>query len=218
MCAVLDGAMKPDPTCGQAGCGILVVEPDVPSCRILSEIFGRDGGVVWCGSAAEGRGRLRAERVRLVVCADDLPDLPGLMLLAETREVSPMAPRILLCRNLDADFLLHAINQSGTYHYLPKPLDPEATERVVRHALDQNRLMEELVSARGRLDTGVVETRDRVTGREAVRRGMGVLVWAVLIAGLLAALVLLGLAGLYLVKAALGFDFLPDMHIRDYLP
>lgn len=97
------------------GWDVLVVEPDEGTRHVLESLLGTRR-VKWVQTAAEGEDMLRKEEFGLVVCADELPDLPGLMLFAATRDLRPATQRILMCRDLDADFLLHALKEGSVLH------------------------------------------------------------------------------------------------------
>jgi len=176
-----------------------------------------------CTSAEEARAFLAANRVRLLIMADDLPDLPGLMFLAETRDLWPGMQRILMCTDLDADLLVHAMKEGGILHYLTKPLDPEAAEKVIDYCLQQNAMLERLGRTQKLLDLATV--RDRNTSQENARGSVLFTsalwragFWLIFFVTLCFVLVLLGLASVYLLKSSLGFDFFPDSHLQDFLP
>lgn len=202
------------------GRDILVIEPEPETRRVLQGLLA-NRRVEWAGTAAEGRKFLQREACQLVICADDLPDLPGLMLFAETRDLRPATQRILMCRDLDADFLLHALREGSVLHYLPKPLDPEAASRLIEYALDQNRLMQNLLATRNLLDRAetriaTMETSD--IGASPISRGCFRTLAAPVFWGLLTfALVFVGLYALYLIKSALGIDVFPESHLQDFL-
>ncbi len=209
------------PIAATNGWDVLVVEPDGGTRRVLESLL-ETRRVKWVQTAAEGEDMLRKEEFGLVVCADELPDLPGLMLFASTRDLRPATQRILMCRDLDADFLLHALKEGSVLHYLPKPLDPAAASRLIEHALDQNRLMQNLIATRDLLDRA--ETRIAnigATGGDAKLFTPGFfralvlpLFWILLVF----ALVFVGFSALYLVKSALGIDIFPKSHLQDFLP
>ncbi|MFZ4680977.1 MAG: response regulator [Terrimicrobiaceae bacterium] len=202
------------------GRDILVIEPEEETRRVLQGIL-QNQQIKWVGTAAEGREFLRREDCQLVICADELPDLPGLMLFAETRDLRPATQRILMCRDLDAEFLLHALREGSVLHYLPKPLDPEAAARLIDYALDQNRLMQNLLATRSLLDRAEtrianMETSDLATTRVS-RGSFRALALPVFWILLVFALVFVGLSALYLIKSALGIDLFPDSHLQDFL-
>lgn len=199
---------------------ILVIEADGQTNAELRDLIDGELRAAWAASALEGETFLRENEVRVVICADDLPDLPGLMFLAETRNLWPTTQRILMCRDLDADLLLHTMREGGIMNCLPKPLDREATGHLIEHALRQSRIMESLTTTRRQLD----EAEVRVAYLDSASRkiwfsatGVGLLLWLAVAILLAVALVLLGFTGFYLLKSYLGVDIFPDIHLQDLL-
>jgi DNA-binding NtrC family response regulator len=201
---------------------ILVIEAEGETVQALRGLIDPGLRAEWAGSAAEGEKFLRENEVLVVICADDLPDLPGLMFLAQTRDLWPTTQRILMCHDLDSDLLLHTMREGGVFHYLPKPLDPEATAHLIDHALRQSRLMGSLSATRRRLDEAEVRvahlgSTPARTSRWMVGTGSWLLLWMAAAGVLILALVLLGFTGLYLLKSYLGVDIYPDIHLQDLL-
>ena len=201
---------------------LLVIESNQDTIDALREIIGPELKAAWAGSALEGGNFLRRHDVRVVVCADDLPDLPGLMFFAETRNLWPTTQRVLMCSDLDADLLLHTMREGGILNCLPKPLDREATEHLIEHALRQSRLMESLITTRRQLDEAEVRVAnlDASSGRNSrwlAGTGVWLLLWLAAAVLLVIALVLLGFAAIYLIKSYLGVDIFSDIHVLDLL-
>lgn len=199
---------------------VLVVESDPEICRQLRDLLDPGLRVQWLSSAAEADPFLRTEEIRLVICADDLPDLPGLMLLAQTRELWPATQRILMCRDLDADFLAFAIKEGSIFNYLPKPLDGDVTRHLIEHSLRQSRLLENLSLTRSLLDAAEArQAREDARPATGLLTGAGprLLFWMGVIAIFAVALLLLGFTSLYLLKSALGVDFFPELHLQDLI-
>lgn len=180
----------------------------------------RDLRVLRAQTAQEGEEKLRHLDFRLFVCADELPDVPGLMLVAQTMEIRPAMQRILLCRDLDNELLIHAMREGSIVHYLTKPVDPEAAARLIEHELEQNRVMENLLMTRRLLDEAQTELRRQspATGvNEELRRGgVGSVVWLAFVLLVIITLGLVGLASFYLLKSAVGVDIFPGSHLKDF--
>jgi response regulator RpfG family c-di-GMP phosphodiesterase len=201
----------------------LVVEASQSIREQLRDVLGLDLRVKECESAAEARDFLGKNQVRLLIMADDLPDLPGLMFLAETRDLWPGMQRILLCVDLDADLLIHAMKEGGILHYLTKPLDGDAATKVVDYCLQQSALLERLGRTQKLLDLATVRSRDRARETHAgatifTSALWRVSFWLIFSLTLCFVLVLTGLATVYLLKSSLGFDIFPDAHLADFLP
>ena len=200
---------------------ILLIEPDDETCGVLHAECLEGQRVLRMQTAREGDEKLRRINFRLIICADELPDMPGLMLLAQTMELWPATQRILMCRDLDNELMLHALREGSVVHYLPKPVDPVAASRLVDYALEQNRVMENLFLARRLLDqaqTRLTNQNDAAGLTADLRRGgLGSLLWLAFVMIMTITLVLVGFAAFYLFKSAVGIDFFPDSHLQDFL-
>ncbi len=196
----------------------LLIDADPGVIRQLDDLVPAGSRSAHARSAADGEAFLRSHSIRVVVCADDLPDLPGLMLFARTRDLRPGLQRVLMCADLDADLLRHAMTEGGILHYLPKPLEAESTVHLLAHALRQSQLLETLSSTRSRLDASETRLQSAMAAREAPAP-LPLRLWLFSAFGIVSVvmLVLIGFATVYLVKSALGFDFFAAMHLRDIL-
>lgn len=201
----------------------LIVEANETVCRDLVACLRPGLRIQFAVTADEGERALRSGPFRLLVCADDLPDRSGLMLLASTQELWPSMQRILLCEQLDAELMLLTLKEGSVVHYLPKPIDPQASKNLLSHALEQHLLVENLAQTRRRLDA--VEMRmQAVRLPEDTSRGPWPAAWWRLFFwsafGLLAllALVLVGFMAFYFLKSSLGVDFFPDNHLEEFFP
>lgn len=196
---------------------VLLIEPDEETFRQLEQHCLDGLGVIRVTTAADGEARLSTQDFSLVICADDLPDLPGLMFLAHTIDLRPMTQRVLMCRELDADLQQEVLRSGSLAHFLPKPIDPVAAKNLIDHALEQSRVLRRLVALRQTLNNAEAEL-SREHGRTAGGEGAGrTLLWVIAAAITFVFVLLVGLVGVYLAKSALGIDLLPDQHAWDLL-
>ncbi len=66
----------------------------------------------------------RGDSLAMVISDQRMPGMLGSQLLAQTRDVYPLAKRILLTAYSDIDAAIKAINEAHVDHYLAKPWDP----------------------------------------------------------------------------------------------
>jgi len=66
----------------------------------------------------------RGEALALVICDQRMPGLQGNEVLARSREIFPLARRVLLTAYSDIEAAVKAINEAHLDHYLSKPWDP----------------------------------------------------------------------------------------------
>jgi thioredoxin reductase (NADPH) len=86
--------------------------------RVLAATSGKDA------LALLGKLALRTDPVALIVSDQKMPEMTGIELLGESRELAPEAKRLLLTAYADTDVAITAINEIGLDYYLLKPWDP----------------------------------------------------------------------------------------------
>ena len=215
--------MASPPTHSSTSRDVLIVESDEQVREELRQCLAPDIGVHFAATAEEGEALLRIGAYRLLICADDLPDRSGLMLLASTQDLWPSMQRVLLCNVMDAEMMLLALKDGQVFHYLPKPIDHEASRTLLAHAIEQHRMAETLIQTRRRLDAAEVHLQtlrlpEDTTRGPGAMAGWRIFVWSALALLTLLALALAGFAGFYFFKSSLGVDFFPDSHLEDFLP
>ncbi len=87
-------------------------------------------------SRAEGRG----DALAIVISDQRMPGMQGTELLARSREIYPLARRVLLTAYSDIDAAIKAINDAHLDHYLSKPWDPPEEMPVPGHRRPARRL------------------------------------------------------------------------------
>src|SRR5262249_8524698 len=68
--------------------------------------------------------RTRGDALAMVISDQRMPEMLGGELLAKSREVYPLARRVLLTAYSDIEAAIKAINEAHVDHYLSKPWDP----------------------------------------------------------------------------------------------
>jgi len=97
--------------------------------RDLNRHFKREYRIVKAGSPGEALDvarqlKQRGTAVALFLVDQRMPEMTGMKLLAEVRELHPEARRVLLTAYADTGVAIEGINQVGLDHYLMKPWDP----------------------------------------------------------------------------------------------
>jgi thioredoxin reductase (NADPH) len=85
--------------------------------------------IVSAGSGDEGLAavrelKARGEQLALIVSDQRMPGTLGVEFLAQSREMYPLAQRVLLTAYSDIDAVVRGINEAHLDHYLSKPWDP----------------------------------------------------------------------------------------------
>lgn len=95
-----------------------------------------DWGVETFSQPLEALRRARTTVFDAVITDYSMPDLDGLQLLQEIRQLQPDTIRILLTGVVDTDTLLSAINRAGAFRFIPKPWDDFQLLESIRQGLE----------------------------------------------------------------------------------
>ncbi|HEY2388534.1 MAG TPA: hybrid sensor histidine kinase/response regulator [Candidatus Binatia bacterium] len=136
---------------------VLCVDDDGPALMTVARALGSVAPVVSARSAAEALAALGPETAA-VVSDQRMPGTSGTALLAEVGARDPTIGRLLLTAYVDADVLMHAINEGHVHRYLTKPWDPRELRAAVGQAVaatgaerERRRLSAEMAIAYARL-------------------------------------------------------------------
>lgn len=125
---------------------ILIVDDDEGLVHFLSRFFvGQGFEVRSCHSGAAALEILNSDDFDLILLDYKMPGRNGLDILTEIRRLQVKTPIILMTAYGTMDTAIEAMKR-GAYDYLLKPFDRVDLERLVRDALEVNRLMKEIVS------------------------------------------------------------------------
>jgi DNA-binding NtrC family response regulator len=122
---------------------ILLVDDDERLRIAAGKVLAAEGySVVAAGSGREALEVLRQQAVALVVSDLRLPDLDGIALLKQARELLPEAEVVMITGYGSIEKAVEAM-QFGAYDFLQKPLDSTALLKTVAKALEKQRLTSE---------------------------------------------------------------------------
>ena len=125
---------------------ILIVDDDEGLVHFLSRFFvGQGLEVRSCHSGTAAQEIVEKEGFDLILLDYKMPGQNGLDTLREIRRLQVKTPIILMTAYGTMDTAIEAMKR-GAYDYLLKPFDRAELERLVRDALEVNRLMKEVVS------------------------------------------------------------------------
>ena len=93
---------------------------------------------------AQALAALRNEPVDVVVSDFMMPGMDGITFLRHSRDLRPMATRVLLTGYADKENAIRAINEAGLYYYIEKPWDNEHLKLVIRNGIERSALFNEL--------------------------------------------------------------------------
>jgi DNA-binding NtrC family response regulator len=122
---------------------ILLVDDDERLRNAAGKVLAAEGySVVRAASGREALEALKQQAVSLVVSDLRLPDLDGIALLREVRELLPEAEVVMITGYGSIEKAVEAM-QLGAYDFLQKPLDSAALLKTVAKALEKQRLTSE---------------------------------------------------------------------------
>lgn len=130
--------------------------------RVLSRQFPTETVV----SATEALQRLKAHPERYGVLLSDMrmPEMDGIAVLKEARQLAPGTTRMLLTGNADLHCAIDAVNQGGIFRLLTKPCAPDELRATLAAAMEhhaeqmrQQRLLEAALRA---AMSGISQTLD----------------------------------------------------------
>lgn len=115
---------------------ILFVDDEQRVLTAMRAMFRRDYEVHIANSGAEALAILRDHAIDVVVSDQRMPEMTGVEVLREAREIAPEAMRILLTGYADLTAIEDAINESEVFRYLMKPCPREQLKETLALAVD----------------------------------------------------------------------------------
>ncbi|MEZ5283771.1 MAG: sigma-54 dependent transcriptional regulator [Vicinamibacterales bacterium] len=146
---------------------ILVVDPDDEARESLTTSLRRDYRVLRAASGGAAAEVLTREEVDVVVADVALADMTGIELLQVTRVNFPLTEVIVTSASGNVDEAVQAV-KLGAYHFLPKPVQPDAIRSIVGRAGEHADLNRKVL----RLEDQVTDTgrHELVTGTSPALR------------------------------------------------
>jgi len=156
---------------------ILIIDDEQSMCEMLAILLKKEGlEVATAGSRAEAAERLRRGPVDLVLTDVQLPDGDGLEILRHVKSASPETAVVVMTAYGTAEMAV-AARKLGAEAYILKPFDVDELRIVVRDALANRRLREEVV--RLKREVGQAYGLDRVIGVSQVMASLFEMVRAI---------------------------------------
>jgi two-component system, probable response regulator PhcQ len=120
---------------------ILFVDDSPNVISALVRVFKSEGYKIFtANSVTAGMEILKKENIDLLICDENMPEMPGMELLRYSRIHYPQVVRIMLTGQLDLELAKIAINQGEVYKFFNKPWDDFELIITVRYALKQKML------------------------------------------------------------------------------
>jgi DNA-binding NtrC family response regulator len=131
---------------------ILVVDDEMIVRESLSNYLREDGyEAVAVESGEEALKKVETERWNILFVDFKMPGMDGLEVLREVKKIASDLPVIIITAYATIDSAVQAM-KDGAYDYIVKPFDPEAIALVVEKVVEHQRLVQENILLRERLD------------------------------------------------------------------
>jgi len=123
---------------------ILIADDEQDFCVILSHVMRREGfEVTTVNSGKAALDSIISEEPDVLLVDFRMPDINGMEVLMEVRERNPELPVVMITGYADIQGAVKAMRH-GACDYLAKPVDHIELVRVVRRAVSERRLMQEI--------------------------------------------------------------------------
>ncbi|HUZ06902.1 MAG TPA: sigma-54 dependent transcriptional regulator, partial [Candidatus Paceibacterota bacterium] len=130
---------------------ILLVDDDERLRTAAGKVLAAGGHrVISAASGCEALKKLKEANIALVVSDLRLPDLDGIALLKQARELRPEVEVVMITGHASIEKAVEAM-RLGAYDFIEKPLDSAALLKTVAKALEKQRLTSENRQLRRRL-------------------------------------------------------------------
>lgn len=134
---------------------VLYVDDEPSNLTVFRSTFRRDFTVQLASSAREGLEIIQSEpHISVIVTDQRMPEMTGVEMLAQARDISPDSIRIILTAYTDVNDIIAAINEGHIYRFITKPWQEEDLRVTIQRAAEtytlkevNKQLQEELIRA-----------------------------------------------------------------------
>ena len=121
---------------------ILVVDDEKIFLSALQQTLVRAGyEAIACNSPLDALAELRRRKFSVIISDQLMPELTGLELLAQARQIQPFATRVLATAVLNLDTVIAAINKGEIFRFIIKPWLHEEFIATVKNAVSRYQLI-----------------------------------------------------------------------------
>ena len=123
---------------------VLVVDDDKTILEIITQALQYDGyAVITAENGESGLEKLAEHNIQLVISDQKMPGMTGLDFLAKVKQEYPEVLTIMLTGYADVEMAMDAINNTGVYKFLVKPINIADLRVTVKRAFELGQLVSE---------------------------------------------------------------------------
>jgi serine/threonine-protein kinase len=115
---------------------ILFVDDEERILSSLQHLFGDSYEVETASGGIAALERLRARRFHALVSDQRMPDMPGVELLRQAKDLAPRTVRLLLTGYSDLAAIVGSVNDSEVFRFVSKPWQEEDLRATIAEAVD----------------------------------------------------------------------------------
>jgi serine/threonine-protein kinase len=115
---------------------ILFVDDEERIVSSLQHLFGDSYEVETATGGIAALERLRARRFHVLVSDQRMPDMPGVELLRQAKDLAPQTVRLLLTGYSDLAAIVGSVNESEVFRFVSKPWQEEDLRATIAEAVD----------------------------------------------------------------------------------
>jgi DNA-binding NtrC family response regulator len=131
---------------------ILVVDDEPVVRESLLNWFAEDGyPIEMADSGYEALQKMKESNWDILLTDVKMPGMDGLELQQQVKKLAPEVTVIIMTAYASVDSAMQAIKE-GAYDYVTKPLDPEDLTQIIERAWERQRLLQENLELKERLE------------------------------------------------------------------
>src|SRR5687768_12981387 len=116
---------------------VIVVDDEPEQLQVFRLNFRRDFDLLLAQSGAEALEMLRGADAAVLLTDQRMPNMTGVDLLVQAKEIRPDTVRIVVTAYKDAGSILDAVNKGDVYRYVVKPWNVDEMRITIRRAIER---------------------------------------------------------------------------------
>jgi DNA-binding NtrC family response regulator len=113
---------------------ILFVDDEKQILIPLKAIFKKQYKVFTAVSGSDALNIIRSNLISIIVSDQRMPEMPGIDLLKQVKEISPLTVRILLTGYADLNAVVESVNTGEIFRFIEKPWNNERLKKTIETA------------------------------------------------------------------------------------